>query len=645
MISKADKLIELENQYGAHNYHPLPVVLEKGKGVYLYDVNGNKYLDFLSAYSAVNQGHCNKKIIKALKKQASILTLTSRAFYNNQLGRYEQMMCQLFGYQKLLPMNSGAEAVETAMKLIRKWGYKKKKINENEAIILFATHNFHGRTLSIISASNDPKSREGFGPFMPKVDTVIYNDISALEKALTNKNIAGFIVEPIQGEAGVIIPDDKYLKKAFDLCQKNKVLFVADEIQTGLGRTGKLLASHHSGIHPDMIILGKALSGGTMPISAVMCDDEVMLCIEPGEHGSTFGGNPLACAVAMAAIKELTQTSMMTNAEIMGKMLLDRLKSINSPLLKEVRGKGLMLALEINDTPDSNTAWELCEIFMKKGLLTKPTHGNIIRLAPPLIINQKQVVKAFEIIKKSIEELSEAKNLNPNIISKRGRKPKTSIEKPIVAKEILTLKSTNKKISDNEQALEIFKELSNKQNKTRFENTMLKEAMLKSQKGKTVRISKRDLYPSSASIKKIGRPKKTTVSIAKNVLSNTQDQVTKNSTNDVDQNKPTASIKTNKNSKTTRKVVKSTVSKSTRKPKTTQDNLNNIKPVAQVKPKLTKKTKPTLTKTSSTPKSKIKADKSLPKNNKPLVPKTKTTQTTKSTKKSSDLTDSPIKNS
>lgn len=412
------RLIEKEEKYGAHNYHPLPVVLARGEGVHLYDVDGKAYYDFLSAYSAVNQGHCHPRIIGAMTRQASTLTLTSRAFYNNLLGECEEYMAKLFGYDKVLMMNSGAEAVETVMKLVRKWAYKVKGVENNQAVMLFARHNFHGRTISVISASTDPSSTGGFGPLMPGIDWVDYNNTADLEHKLKNNpDIAAFIVEPIQGEAGVIVPDDNYLSEVAALCKKYNVLFVADEIQTGMGRTGRLLAScgqcdcqhtceNKSASKPDILILGKALSGGTMPVSAVLANDDIMLTIKPGEHGSTFGGNPLACAVAMESIKVLLDENMIHNADKMGHIFREGLREIagRNPLICDVRGKGLLNAIEINSPESSDLGWRICETFRDNGLLAKPTHGNKIRLAPPLIINETQIKEALSIIEKSLED-------------------------------------------------------------------------------------------------------------------------------------------------------------------------------------------------------------------------------------------------
>ncbi|HMZ46408.1 MAG TPA: ornithine--oxo-acid transaminase [Chitinophagaceae bacterium] len=397
--------IELEEKYGAHNYHPLPVVLEKGEGIFLYDVEGKKYFDFLSGYSAVNQGHCHPKIIAALIEQSKKLTLTSRAFYNNQLGVYEKYITEYFGYQKVLPMNTGVEGGETAIKLARRWAYTKKGVEENKAIIVFAEGNFWGRTMAAISASTDPSSYQGFGPFMPGFITVPYNDLAALENAFQNKNVAAFMVEPIQGEAGVVVPDDGYLKAVRDLCTKYNVLFIADEIQTGLARTGKMLACQHDNIKPDIVILGKALSGGTIPVSAVLCDDEIMMNIKPGEHGSTYGGNPLACVVAMTALQVLKDENMEENATIMGQLLRDELATLKSPFIKTIRGKGLLNAIVI-EHKNPNAAWDLCLELKENGLLAKPTHGDKIRFAPPLIINKNQIIESVSIIHKSLKILN-----------------------------------------------------------------------------------------------------------------------------------------------------------------------------------------------------------------------------------------------
>lgn len=401
---KADYYLELEDKYGAHNYHPLPVVLQRGEGVFVWDVNKKRYYDFLSGYSAVNQGHCHPRIIGALIQQAQKLTLTSRAFYNNLLGEYEAYITAYFGYNKVLPMNTGVEAVETALKLCRKWGHAVKGIPEDSAKIIVCSGNFHGRTISVISFSTDPVSTTQFGPFTPGFSVIPYNDTSALEKALTDKNIAGFLVEPIQGEAGVMVPDDGYLAKAKALCAQNNVLFIADEIQTGLCRTGKMLCCDHENIRPDILILGKALSGGTLPVSAVLADDEIMLTIKPGEHGSTYGGNPLACAVAIESLKVLKDEKMAENAAHMGILLRDQLQQLHSPYISKIRGKGLLNAIIIKHA-DKDAAWKLCLELMKNGLLAKPTHGDKIRFAPPLIITEKQVLECIDIIKRSLQVL------------------------------------------------------------------------------------------------------------------------------------------------------------------------------------------------------------------------------------------------
>ena len=403
--ANAAKYLELENNYGAHNYHPIPVVLERGQGVYLYDVDGKEYFDFLSGYSAVNQGHCHPAIIKTLQEQASKLTLTSRAFHNNLLGQYEKYITEYFGYDKVLPMNTGVEGGETAIKLARRWGYNVKGIPENQAKIIFAEGNFWGRTLAAISSSTDPSSYKGFGPYMPGFGLVPYNDLVSLEKHLQDPTVAAFMVEPIQGEAGVVLPDDGYLKGVRSLCDKYNVLFIADEIQTGLARTGKMLACDHEGVRPDILILGKALSGGTLPISAILADDIVMMQIKPGEHGSTYGGNPLACAVAMKSLEVLKSEKMAENAEAMGRLLREELIKINSPLIKLVRGRGLLNAIVINHK-DPEVSWELCLHLKDLGLLAKPTHGDKIRFAPPLIINEKQIKEAVSIIAQALAKLS-----------------------------------------------------------------------------------------------------------------------------------------------------------------------------------------------------------------------------------------------
>ncbi len=399
--------IALENQYGAHNYHPLPVVLSKGEGVYVWDVEGKKYYDFLSAYSAVNQGHCHPKIIGALTEQAHKLTLTSRAFYNDMLGKQEKYMSELFGYDKLLPMNTGAEAVETAIKLTRKWAYEKKGIPEKKANIIVCENNFHGRTTTIISFSNDPDARKNFGPYTPGFIKIPYDNIDALENAIeSNEHIAGFLVEPIQGEAGVYVPTEGYLAKAKALCEKHHILFIADEVQTGIARTGKLLAVQHENVKPDVLIMGKALSGGAYPISAVMANDNIMDVIKPGQHGSTFGGNPLAAAVVMAALDVIQEEKLAENAQELGTLFREEIEKIvpKYNLLKSVRGKGLLNAILINDTEDSDTAWNICLKLRDNGLLAKPTHGNIIRFAPPLVMNKEQLLECVSIIDKTFSE-------------------------------------------------------------------------------------------------------------------------------------------------------------------------------------------------------------------------------------------------
>ena len=398
--SVIQRLMMLEDQYGAHNYHPLPVVLAHGKGVFMWDVEGKRYYDFLSAYSAVNQGHCHPRIVKALQDQAGVLTLTSRAFYNDQLGPYEKYITEYFGYDKVLPANTGVEAVESAIKLCRKWAYEVKGVPINEAKVVFASGNFHGRTLGVISASSDPSSTGGFGPYMPGYVIVPYNDIHTLEEALCDPRIAGLVIEPIQGEAGVVVPDDDYLPKAYALCKKHNVLFAADEIQTGLARTGRMLCCDHHNIRPDILILGKALSGGVFPVSAVLADDEIMLTIKPGEHGSTFGGNPLACAVAREALQIVKDEHLAENADKLGKVFRNRMHNlvVKVDLLKLVRGKGLLNALVIDDDPESETAWNICLRLKEQGLLAKPTHGNIIRFAPPLVMTDDQMDECCGII-------------------------------------------------------------------------------------------------------------------------------------------------------------------------------------------------------------------------------------------------------
>ncbi len=401
----SQELIEIEEKYGAHNYHPLPVVLSKGEGVYVWDVEGKQYFDFLSAYSAVNQGHCHPKIIKALKDQASTLTLTSRAFHNDILGQYEKFITDLFGYDKVLPMNTGVEGGETANKLARKWGYMKKEIAENKARIIFAKGNFWGRTLAAISSSDDPTSYKGFGPYMPGYDLIPYNNLDALETELKDPNVCAFMVEPIQGEAGVVVPEEGYLAGVRSLCTKYNVLFIADEVQTGIARTGKMLACDFEDARPDILILGKALSGGVLPVSAVLADDDVMLCIKPGEHGSTFGGNPLACKVAQAALEVVTDEKLAKKAEHLGQIFRDelqqRLDHLN--IVSKIRGKGLLNAIVINDTEDSSTAWDMCISLRDNGLLAKPTHGNIIRFAPPLVITKDQLLECISIIENTIK--------------------------------------------------------------------------------------------------------------------------------------------------------------------------------------------------------------------------------------------------
>jgi len=399
--------IELENKYGAHNYHPLPVVLDRGEGVFVWDAEGKKYYDFLSAYSAVNQGHCHPKITKTLIEQARKLTLTSRAFYNTALGEYSKFMAEYFGYDKVLPMNTGAEAVETAIKLARKWAYTHKDIAENSAKIIVCEQNFHGRTTTIVSFSSDPDSFKGFGPFTPGFIKIPYNDSQALKKAFTdNTNVIGFMVEPIQGEAGVVVPESTYLRDCQAICKENGALFIADEVQTGIARTGKLLACDHENVKPDILILGKALSGGALPVSAVMADDEVMLSIKPGEHGSTYGGNPLACKVAIAALEVVKEEELSQKAEALGNIFraeINKFIETNDKVIL-VRGKGLLNAIVINDTEESKTAWNICMKLKDNGLLAKPTHGNIIRFAPPLVITEEQLMDCISIIKRTIEE-------------------------------------------------------------------------------------------------------------------------------------------------------------------------------------------------------------------------------------------------
>ena len=404
--SLSQKYIDIEEKFGAHNYHPLPVVLNRGEGVYVWDVEGNKYYDFLSAYSAVNQGHCHPKITKALLDQSSVLTLTSRAFYNDVLGDYEKYVTNYFGYDRLLPMNTGVEGGETAVKLARKWAYQVKGIKKNNAKIIFVSGNFWGRTLAAISSSNDPLSRNDFGPYMPGYEIIPYNDINSLEEALKDPNVAAFMVEPIQGEAGVVVPDENYLNDAYKLCKKSNVLFIADEVQTGIGRTGKLLCCDHHGFKPDILILGKALSGGVLPVSAVLSSNEIMLTIKPGEHGSTFGGNPLGCKVAIAALKVIKDENLCNNAELMGLHFRKKMNEYieKSNIVKLIRGKGLLNAIVINDDEESETAWNICLKLKENGLLAKPTHGNIIRFAPPLTISKNEMSNAINIIINSIRD-------------------------------------------------------------------------------------------------------------------------------------------------------------------------------------------------------------------------------------------------
>src|SRR5665647_1816209 len=403
-ISQTDYYIDLENQYGAHNYHPLPVVLKEGKGVFVWDVEGKKYYDFLSAYSAVNQGHCHPKIIQSLVEQAQKLTLTSRAFHSEELSIFTEFITMFFGYDKVLPMNTGAEAVETALKLCRHWAYRIKKVEENKAKIIVCKGNFHGRTIGIISFSTDPTAKDDFGPFVTGFEEIPYNDLPALTKALEDKNVAGFLVEPIQGEAGVNVPDEGYLSKAKQYCTDANVLFIADEIQTGLGRTGKMLCCDHENVRPDILILGKALSGGTMPVSAVLADDEIMLTIKPGEHGSTYGGNPLACKIAVTALEVLKEENLSENAENLGNFFREELYKIKSPHIVQVRGKGLLNAIVI-DHENQNAAWDFCIALMENGLLAKPTHGDKIRFAPPLNITKEEIIDCVRIIEKSLKVL------------------------------------------------------------------------------------------------------------------------------------------------------------------------------------------------------------------------------------------------
>jgi len=404
LSEKTQYYLELEEKHGAHNYHPVPVVLNRGEGAYVWDVDGKKYYDFLSGYSAVNQGHCHPRIVQSFIEQSQRLTLTSRAFHNDVLGEYEKFITDYFGYDKVLPMNTGVEAVETAIKLCRKWAYQVKGIEEGKAVILVCAGNFHGRTSTVISFSTDPQATKNFGPFTPGFEVIPYNDLTALTKALAGKNVAGFLVEPIQGEAGVLVPDDGYLSKAKKLCEEANVLFIGDEIQTGLCRTGRMLACDHENVRPDILLLGKALSGGMMPVSAVLADDEIMLTIKPGEHGSTYGGNPLACKVAITALQVLKDERMAANAELTGNLLRKELVNIHSPHISLVRGKGLLNALVI-DHPQKDTAWDLCLQLKENGLLAKPTHGDKIRFAPPLVITKEQILDCVDIIRRTLAGL------------------------------------------------------------------------------------------------------------------------------------------------------------------------------------------------------------------------------------------------
>lgn len=399
----AQEFIDREARYGAHNYHPLPVVLERGEGIYVWDTDGKKYFDFLSAYSAVNQGHCHPKIVKAMTDQAQKLALTSRAFYNDVLGEWEEFVTRFFGYDKVLPMNTGAEADETALKLCRKWAYMKKGVPDGKAKIIVCDGNFHGRTITIVSLSNDPESYAGYGPFTPGFIKIPYNDIPALEKALQDPDVAGFLLEPIQGEAGVFVPDEGYLKKAYELCKSKNVLFIADEVQTGIARTGRLLACDHEGVHPDILVLGKAMSGGMMPVSCVLANDDIMLCIKPGEHGSNYGGNPIAARVSIAALEVVRDEKLAENAEKLGQVFRDRISKIHSDMIELVRGKGLLNAVVIKPK-NGKTAWDVCLKLRDKGLLAKPTHQHIIRFAPPLVINKMELMEAIGIIENTIAE-------------------------------------------------------------------------------------------------------------------------------------------------------------------------------------------------------------------------------------------------
>ena len=399
----AQEFIDREARYGAHTYHPLPVVLERGEGIYVWDTDGKKYFDFLSAYSAVNQGHCHPKIVKAMTDQAQKLALTSRAFYNDVLGEWEEFVTRFFGYDKVLPMNTGAEADETALKLCRKWAYMKKGVPDGKAKIIVCDGNFHGRTITIVSLSNDPESYAGYGPFTPGFIKIPYNDIPALEKALQDPDVAGFLLEPIQGEAGVFVPDEGYLRKAYELCKSKNVLFIADEVQTGIARTGRLLACDHEGVHPDILVLGKAMSGGMMPVSCVLANDDIMLCIKPGEHGSTYGGNPIAARVSIAALEVVRDEKLAENAEKLGQVFRDRISKIHSDMIELVRGKGLLNAVVIKPK-NGKTAWDVCLKLRDKGLLAKPTHQHIIRFAPPLVINKMELMEAIGIIENTIAE-------------------------------------------------------------------------------------------------------------------------------------------------------------------------------------------------------------------------------------------------
>lgn len=400
----SEELIALEDRHGAHNYHPLPVVLSRGEGVFVWDVAGKRYYDFLSAYSAVNQGHCHPRIIKALTDQAQKLTLTSRAFYNNLLGKYEQFITELFGYDKVLPMNSGVEAVETSIKLARKWGYEKKGIAEHQAKLIVVEGNFHGRTMTAISASNDPSSYKNFGPYLPGIVRIPYDDLAALESAVQDSSVCAFLFEPIQGEAGVYVPSADFIPKAYDICKKHNVLFIADEVQTGIARTGRMICCDHYGVKPDILVLGKAVSGGVYPVSAVLANDNIMMVIKPGQHGSTFGGNPLACAVAMEALQVVLDEKLAENAERLGQIFRERMSHLKTKtsLVTAVRGMGLLNAIVINDSEDSDTAWNICLKLAENGLLAKPTHGNIIRFAPPLVMTEEQIHECCDIIEKAI---------------------------------------------------------------------------------------------------------------------------------------------------------------------------------------------------------------------------------------------------